>query len=82
MKTFLDFLHIMDFTGNQTAQGPNESFSAASKGFKRHQMMNKGLIKDPSSHDSKKDLLVLMNEFEQESCTETLIWTLNRLVPM
>jgi len=23
---------------------PNESFSAASKGFKRHQTMNKGLI--------------------------------------
>jgi len=25
--------------------GPSESFSAASKCFKRHQMMNKGLIK-------------------------------------
>jgi len=24
----------MDFIGNQTVQGPNESFSAASKGFK------------------------------------------------
>jgi len=23
----------MDFNGNQTVQGPNESFSAASKGF-------------------------------------------------
>jgi len=34
----------MGFIGNQTVQGPNESFSAASKGFKRHQMMNKGLI--------------------------------------
>jgi len=33
MKTFQDFLHIMDFNGNQTVQGPNESFSAASKGF-------------------------------------------------
>jgi len=41
MKTFQDFLHIMDFIG---LQGPNESFSAASKGFKRHQTMNKGLI--------------------------------------
>jgi len=30
--------------GNQMVQGPNESFSAASKGFKRHQTMNKGLI--------------------------------------
>jgi len=39
------FLHIMDFNGNQPVQGPNESFSAASKGFKQHQMMNKGLIK-------------------------------------
>jgi len=43
MKTFQDFLHIMDFNGNQTVQGPNESFSAASKGFKRHQTMNRGL---------------------------------------
>jgi len=34
----------MDFNGNQTVQGPNESCSAASKGFKRHQMMNKVLI--------------------------------------
>jgi len=67
MKTFQDFLHIMDFIGKQTVQGPNESFSAASKGFKRHQTMNKGLIKDSSSHDSKKDLLILMNEFELES---------------
>jgi len=39
MKTFQDFLHIMDFSGNQTVQGPNDSFSAASKGFKRHQMI-------------------------------------------
>jgi len=45
MKTFQDFLHIIDFNGNQTVQGPNESFSAASKGFKRHQAMNGGLIK-------------------------------------
>jgi len=44
MKTFEDFLHIMNFIGNQTVQSPNESFSAASKGFKRHQMKNKGLI--------------------------------------
>jgi len=44
MKTFQDFLHIMDFIGNQTFQGPNESFSTASKGFKQHQTMNKGLI--------------------------------------
>jgi len=34
----------MDFNGNQTVQGPNVSFSAASKGFKPHQTMNKGLI--------------------------------------
>jgi len=39
------FLHIMDFIGNQMVKDPNESFSAASKGFKRHQTMNKGLIK-------------------------------------
>jgi len=35
----------MDFNRSQTVQGPNESFSAASTGFKRHQTMNKGLIK-------------------------------------
>jgi len=36
----------MHFTGNQTFQGPKDSFSAnCSKGFKRFQMMNKGLIK-------------------------------------
>jgi len=36
----------MDFTGNQTVQGPKDSFSAnCSKGFKRLQTMNKGLIK-------------------------------------
>jgi len=34
----------MDFNGGQTDKGTNESFSAASKGFKRHQTMNKGLI--------------------------------------
>jgi len=44
MKTFQYFLHIMHFNGNQTVQGPNDSFSAAAKGFKRHQTMNKGLI--------------------------------------
>jgi len=40
MKTFQDFF----FIGYQMVQGPNESFIAASKGFKRHQTMNKGLI--------------------------------------
>jgi len=49
MKPFQDILHIMDFNGNQTVQGPNESFSAASKGF---QTMNKDLILDTSSHES------------------------------
>jgi len=44
MKTFQDLLHTMDIIGNQTVQGPNESFIATSKGFKRHQTMNKGLI--------------------------------------
>jgi len=46
MKTFQDFLHIMDFIGDQTVQGPKDSFCAnCSKGFKRFQTMNKGLIK-------------------------------------
>jgi len=34
----------MDFNGLQPFQGSNDSFSAASKGFKRHQTTNKGLI--------------------------------------
>jgi len=33
----------MDFNGVQTIQGPKKSFNAASKGFKWHQTMNKGL---------------------------------------
>jgi len=46
MKTFQDFLHIIDFNGNQTVQGPKDSFSAkCSKCFKLFQTMNKGLIK-------------------------------------
>jgi len=44
MKTFQYFLHIMAFIGNQTVQGPKESFNAASKGFKRFQTMNEGFI--------------------------------------
>jgi len=41
-----NILHIMHFTGNQTVQGPKDSFSAnCSKGFKQHQMVNNGLIK-------------------------------------
>jgi len=35
MKTFQDFLHIMHFIGNQTVQGPNERFSAASNDTRR-----------------------------------------------
>jgi len=34
----------MDFNGYQTVQGTKDSFSAASKGFKRFQTTNKGLI--------------------------------------
>jgi len=35
MKTLQDFSpHIMDFTGNQTVQGPKDSFSANCKPFK------------------------------------------------
>jgi len=48
----------MDFNGNQTVQGPNDSFSAASncsKGFKRFQMMNKGLIKRNNRSFKKKN---------------------------
>ncbi|ROL50899.1 hypothetical protein DPX16_3533 [Anabarilius grahami] len=34
----------MDFNGLQTVEGQNYSFRAASKGFKRYQTRNKGLI--------------------------------------
>jgi len=44
MKTFQDFSLYNGLQWEPNVQGPNESFSAASKGFKRHQMMNKGLI--------------------------------------
>ncbi len=44
MKTFQDFLHIVIFNGLQTVEGQHYSFSAASKGYKRDQIMNKGLI--------------------------------------
>jgi len=33
MKTFQDFLHIMDFIGNQTVQGSNESFRLETMNF-------------------------------------------------
>ncbi len=38
------FLHIGDFNGIQWIEGPNCSFSAASKGSTRAQLRNKGLI--------------------------------------
>jgi len=45
IKVFDENIPGMDFTGNQTVQGPKDSFSAnCSKGFKRFQTMNKGLI--------------------------------------
>jgi len=57
----------MHFNGNQAVQGPKDSFIAnCSKGFTQFHMMNKGLIK-------RKDCSV---------CTETVFWTLNRMVPI
>ncbi len=35
---------IVNFNGLQTVEGQNDSFSAASKGYKQYQTMNKGLI--------------------------------------
>ncbi len=43
MKTFQD-LYPYSFNGLQTVEGQNYSFSVASKGCKRYQTMNKGLI--------------------------------------
>jgi len=46
----------MHFAGNQTVQGPKDNFSAkCSKGSKRFQTMNKGLIKR-NDHSFKKSL--------------------------
>ncbi len=39
-----NFLHIVSFNGLQTVEGQNYSFSAASKGYKLYQTMNKGLV--------------------------------------
>ncbi len=44
MKTFQDFINKVSFNGLQTVEGQNDSFSAASKGYKRYQTMNKSLI--------------------------------------
>ncbi len=38
------FIHIVSFNGLQTVEGQNYSLSAASKGYKQYQTMNKGLI--------------------------------------
>ncbi len=44
MKTFQDLYHIVSFNGLQTVEGQNDSFSAASEGYKRYQTMNNSLI--------------------------------------
>ncbi len=45
MKTFIWIcIHIVSLNGLQTVEGQNDSFSAASKGYKWYQTMNKGLI--------------------------------------
>ncbi len=41
METFRICIHIVRL---QTVEGQNDSFSAASKDYKRYQTMNKGLI--------------------------------------
>ncbi len=43
MKTRI-CIHIVSVNGLQTIEGQNDSFSAASKGYKQYQTMNKGLI--------------------------------------
>jgi len=46
----------MDFNGNQTVNGSKDSFSAnCSKGFKRLQTINKGLIKRTNRSFKKKN---------------------------
>ncbi len=41
---FVILFSIVSSNGLQTVEGQNDSFRAASKGYKRYQMMNKGLI--------------------------------------
>ncbi len=43
-KHSTNYLHIVYFNGLQTVEGQNDSFSAASKIYKRYQTMNKSLI--------------------------------------
>ncbi len=38
------YIHIVSFNGLQMVEDQNYSFSAASKGYKWYQTMNKGLI--------------------------------------
>ncbi len=44
LKHSTNYRYILNFNGFQTVEGQNYSFSAASKGYKRHQTTNKGLI--------------------------------------
>jgi len=54
----------MHFSGNQTVQGPNDSFSTnCSKGFKRIQTMDKGLIKR-NDRSFKKKSLSFINKYK------------------
>ncbi len=50
MKTIQDLYHIVYFN---TPNGQNDSFSAASKGYKRYQTMNKGLSSQMIGHLNK-----------------------------
>ncbi len=40
----MNYLHIVNFNGLQTVEGQNDSFSAASKGYKPYQTMNKSYL--------------------------------------
>ncbi len=44
------FIHIVSFNGLQTVESQNDSFSAASKGYKRYQTMNRVLSSETIGH--------------------------------
>ncbi len=50
MKTFQDFIHIVNFNGLIMVEGQNYSFRSASKGYKRYQTMNKVLSNETIGH--------------------------------
>ncbi len=54
------FIHIVSFNGVQTVESQNYSFSAASKGYKRYQTMNRVLSSEMIGHKKNKKLKIML----------------------